>query len=84
MEDVGRELVAQVALQNFVGGLDNRAPDGFRQQSQLGVRLRRRLFEQHIRLNHHGGFGNTADGEILLRPQGLQTPVDIGGQFAFA
>jgi hypothetical protein len=45
MEDVGRELVAQAALQNLVGGLHNRAPDGFGDQSQLRVRLRRRLFE---------------------------------------
>jgi hypothetical protein len=84
MEDVGRELVAQVALQNFVGGLNDGTPDVFRQQPQLYVRLRRRLFEQYIRLNHQGRLSNTADGEVLLRPQGLQTPVDIGGQFAFA
>ena len=84
LEDVHYEFVIPLALLNFLSGRNDRVGRLFVNQSQLAVSFGGRLLHHRDRADERAVGAQPADGKVLHRTRGLNSVVNVAGNFLVA
>src|SRR5260370_7661057 len=80
LEDIDDEVLVELALLDFLGGLLNRVGDAGLEQAELSVDEGRRALDLRQRADEPAWEPQVADREVLPRAFGARPIVGIGGR----